>query len=72
MGISRADDTLPERLLSTDRGGSVAGHLAWLDADALNEYYDLRGWDRLGVPTVATVKRLKIDQLITAGPAPEG
>jgi aldehyde:ferredoxin oxidoreductase len=72
MGISRADDTLPERLLSTDRGGSVAGHLAWLDADVLNEYYDLRGWDRLGVPTVATVTRLKIDQLITAGSAPEG
>ncbi|MHB8107256.1 MAG: aldehyde ferredoxin oxidoreductase C-terminal domain-containing protein [Candidatus Cryosericum sp.] len=72
MGISRADDTLPERLLTTDRGGSITGHLAWLDADALNEYYDLRGWDRLGVPTVATVGRLKIDQLITAGPAPEG
>jgi aldehyde:ferredoxin oxidoreductase len=72
MGISRADDTLPERLLSTDRGGSVAGHLAWLDADALNEYYDLRGWDRLGVPTVETVRRLSIDQLTTVDPAPEG
>ena len=47
-------------------------HLAWLDADVLNEYYDLRGWDRLGVPTVATVKRLNIDQLSIVGPAPEG
>src|SRR5450830_811292 len=72
MGISRADDTLPERLLSADRGGSVAGHLAWLDADVLNEYYDLRGWDRSGIPTVATVKRLSIDQLSTVGLAPEG
>jgi aldehyde:ferredoxin oxidoreductase len=72
MGISRADDTLPERLLSTDRGGSVKRHLAWLDADVLNEYYDLRGWDRLGIPTVKTVKRLSIDQLSTVDPAPEG
>lgn len=72
MGISRADDTLPERLLSTDRGGSVAGHLAWLDADVLNEYYDLRGWDRSGIPTAETVRRLSIDQLTTVDPAPEG
>jgi len=72
MGISRADDTLPERLLSTDRGGSVTGHLAWLDADALDEYYDLRGWDRLGIPTVETVRRLSIDQLSTMSAAPEG
>ena len=72
MGISSADDTLPERLLSTDRGGSVEGHLAWLDAGVLNEYYDLRGWDRLGIPTVETVRRLSIDQLSTVGPAPEG
>ena len=58
--------------LSTDRGGSVAGHLAWLDADVLNEYYDLRGWDRLGVPMAETVRRLSIDQLSTVDPAPEG
>jgi aldehyde:ferredoxin oxidoreductase len=72
MGISRADDTLPERLLSSDRGGSVEGHLAWLDADVLNEYYDLRGWDRLGIPTAETARRLSIDQLSTVDPAPEG
>ena len=72
MGTSRADDTLPERLLSTDRGGSAAGHLAWLDAATLNEYYDIRGWDKLGIPTVATVSRLSIDQLSTASPVHEG
>jgi aldehyde:ferredoxin oxidoreductase len=72
MGVSRADDTLPERLLSSDRGGSVEGHLAWLDAAVLNEYYDLRGWDRLGIPTIETVRRLSIDQLSTVGAAPEG
>jgi aldehyde:ferredoxin oxidoreductase len=63
MGISRADDTLPERLLTTDRGGSVAGHLAWLDAALLDEYYDLRGWDRSGIPTPETLSRLSIDSL---------
>ena len=72
MGVSRADDTLPERLLSTDRGGSVAGHLAWLDAAELNEYYDLRGWDRSGIPTAATVSRLSIDQLSTVSPVRKG
>jgi len=47
-------------------------HLAWLDAAVLNEYYDLRGWDRSGIPTVETVRRLSIDELSTVGPAPEG
>lgn len=59
------------RLLSVDRGGSVTGHLAWLDADVLDEYYDLRGWDRFGIPTVETVKRLSIDVLSTMSAAPE-
>ncbi len=72
MGISRADDTLPERLLTVDRGGGAARHLAWLDADVLNEYYDLRGWDRNGIPTAETVRRLHIDNLTTGNPAPEG
>ena len=43
-----------------------------LDASALNEYYDLRGWDRSGNPTAETVRRPRIDQLSTVGPAPEG
>ena len=72
MGISRADDTLPERLLTVDRGGGAAGHLAWLDADVLNEYYNLRGWDLHGIPTTATLRRLRIDELTTVDPAPEG
>jgi len=38
----------------------------------LNEYYDLRGWDRLGIPTAETARRLSIDQLSTVDPAPEG
>lgn len=38
-----------------------------LDAAVLNEYYDLRGWDRLGIPTVETARRLS-----TVGPGSEG
>lgn len=72
MGVSRADDTLPERLLTEDRGGGAAGHLAWLDADVLNEYYNLRGWDLHGIPTAATERRLRIDELTTVEPASEG
>jgi aldehyde:ferredoxin oxidoreductase len=28
----------------------------------LDEYYDLRGWDRKGVPTKATLKRLGLEE----------
>jgi aldehyde:ferredoxin oxidoreductase len=38
----------------------------------LNEYYNLRRWDRSGNPTAETVRRPRIDQLSTVGPAPEG
>lgn len=71
MGISRADDTLPERLLTVDRGGGAAGHLAWLDAEVLNAYYGLRGWDQGGIPTGETLRRLRIDELTSVDLAPE-
>jgi aldehyde:ferredoxin oxidoreductase len=50
VGISRKDDTLPERFLAQKRGtGSAADHLPDLQT-MLAEYYAYRGWDEEGVP----------------------
>lgn len=74
-GLGRSDDQLPERfkeplpLLASvtepDSGrthleGQVAvGQLFNFDA-MLDRYYDLRGWDRSGQPTAATLARLDL------------
>jgi len=51
MGVSREDDTLPERLLKTPMPeGPVKGHLAETEK-MIDEYYHLRDWDTDGVPT---------------------
>jgi hypothetical protein len=43
-----------------------------LDAGVSSEYYDLRGWNRMGIPTAETARRLSIDQLSAVVLAPEG
>ncbi len=50
-GFSRADDTLPPRMLQEPMpDGPAKGHVVELD-QMLPEYYRLRGWDENGVPT---------------------
>jgi len=50
MGITRASDTLPPRLLKEARpSGGAAGVLPELES-MLEEYYRLRGWDEMGRP----------------------
>lgn len=50
-GFSRADDTLPPRMLHEPMPeGAAKGHGVELDR-MLPEYYRLRGWDENGVPT---------------------
>jgi aldehyde:ferredoxin oxidoreductase len=50
LGISRKDDTLPGRFLTHKRGeGGTIDNLPPLNI-MLSEYYDLRGWDELGIP----------------------
>jgi len=44
-GMTRADDTLPQRMLKeAAKSGAGKGHVAELDK-MLPEYYELRGWD---------------------------
>ena len=57
-GLTRADDTLPERLLKTPApSGTAAGKVNELDR-MLPEYYEARGWTPDGEPTTQTLQRL--------------
>jgi aldehyde:ferredoxin oxidoreductase len=50
-GFSRADDTLPRRMLEEPMPeGPAKGHVVELE-EMLDEFYALRGWDENGVPT---------------------
>ncbi|MEW5913481.1 MAG: aldehyde ferredoxin oxidoreductase family protein [Thermodesulfobacteriota bacterium] len=50
LGISRKDDTLPGRFLTHKRGeGGTVKSLPPLNV-MLSDYYELRGWDEMGIP----------------------
>jgi aldehyde:ferredoxin oxidoreductase len=57
-GLTRADDTLPKRLLEVPApGGTAKGKVCELNI-MLPEYYQARGWTKDGVPTKETLERL--------------
>jgi aldehyde:ferredoxin oxidoreductase len=61
-GFTRADDTLPPRLLGEPvPAGPSAGFTVNL-APMLEEYYQFRGWDRNGVPSSAKLKELGLER----------
>jgi aldehyde:ferredoxin oxidoreductase len=57
-GISRKDDTLPPRFLSTPRGAGIGPEKLPPIHYLLWEYYKLRGWREEGIPS-----QEKLDQL---------
>jgi aldehyde:ferredoxin oxidoreductase len=58
LGITRADDTLPERLLTQPRpSGQAEGVLPDLDL-MLQEYYEVRGWTAGGQPSPERLREL--------------
>jgi aldehyde:ferredoxin oxidoreductase len=58
LGVTRTDDTLPQRLLAEPRpSGGAAGVLPDLDP-MLEEYYRARGWTQAGVPTAERLAAL--------------
>ncbi|MDY0161607.1 aldehyde ferredoxin oxidoreductase family protein [Desulfobotulus sp.] len=59
MGISRKDDTLPERLLRESRRGDKKERTVPLKK-MLDRYYDLRAYDENGVPTQRLLRDLGI------------
>ncbi len=57
-GLTRADDTLPKRILEEPADvGTAKGLVCKLD-EMLPEYYELCGWDGDGVPKKDTLSRL--------------
>lgn len=58
LGVSRKDDFLPPRFLTHPRpDGRAKGVLPNLGR-MLSEYYELRGWDREGIPTGERVAKM--------------
>ncbi|HEY6897396.1 MAG TPA: aldehyde ferredoxin oxidoreductase family protein [Rhodocyclaceae bacterium] len=57
-GFTKKDDTLPPRLLTEPAKTGPAKGLVNGLATMLPEYYELRGWDKEGVPTKETLGRL--------------
>jgi aldehyde:ferredoxin oxidoreductase len=57
-GFTSKDDTLPERLLREPMPVGPARGLVVNLEPMLKEYYRLRGWDAVGVPTEAKLKEL--------------
>lgn len=59
-GFTKADDTLPPRLLNEPLpSGAAKGKVSQLDT-MLSEYYKVRGWDKDGAPTKDKLDDLSI------------
>ena len=60
-GFDRKDDKLPKRFLTEPlKGGVRDGEVIRTPDKILDQYYDLSGWDRNGIPTKKTLVRLGI------------
>ncbi len=60
-GFTASDDTLPERLLKVPMPeGPTKGHVHQLDK-LLPEYYQLRGWNEMGIPTQERLVELGLE-----------
>ncbi len=64
QGWSRADDTLPPRVL-TEEGGETLLSRPWLD-QMVAAYYRIRGWDEAGVIPAAHLERIGLPELVEA------
>jgi len=63
-GFDRKDDALPKRFYTEPLIGGVRDGQVIRKPDAIiDQYYDLRGWDRNGIPTKKTLKRLGIEEV---------
>ena len=61
-GISRKDDTLPERFLKEGRECDPKKTTVPLHK-MLDRYYKLRGFDKNGIPTPETMQKLNISSV---------
>ena len=67
-GFSRKDDTLPYKVMHLpipDEGPSKGAYVSQKELDfLLDDYYEARGWNKDGIPTVKKLKELGMDDLI--------
>ena len=64
-GNDRSEDTFPERIMTEPiKGGNSDGHYVKKEEleMMLDEYYEARGWDKNGVPTIERLKFLGLDK----------
>jgi len=62
-GLTKADDSLPERLMKVPApSGTAKGKVSELNI-MLPEYYEYRGWTPDGEPTSQTLTRLGLGDL---------
>ncbi|HMA05981.1 MAG TPA: aldehyde ferredoxin oxidoreductase C-terminal domain-containing protein, partial [Methanomicrobiales archaeon] len=59
-GFTRADDTLPRRLMEEPITSGAAAGRVWRKEPLLSEYYKIRGWDGEGRPTKERLASLGI------------
>lgn len=64
-GLSRKDDTLPERFFEPFERGKLKGQKITREQfeEALNDYYDMMGWDRDGIPRRGKLRELNMDRV---------
>jgi len=62
-GVSRKDDTLPERILKLNREGLHAPEKLPELEKMLDEYYAVRGWDQNGIPTKEKLTELGLTNI---------
>jgi len=63
-GFARKDDTLPKRMFTEPlRGGVRDGEVIRKPDAIIDQYYDVRGWDRNGIPTRETLVRLGLEEV---------
>ncbi|MFO7991143.1 MAG: aldehyde ferredoxin oxidoreductase C-terminal domain-containing protein, partial [Thermoplasmata archaeon] len=62
-GVSREDDSLPQRVYEPLPDGPTKGNAFTEDMfdQMLDEYYELRGWDENGIPTEEKLRELGLD-----------
>jgi aldehyde:ferredoxin oxidoreductase len=64
LGVSRKDDFLPPRFMTHNRQDPGLDNQLPPIGQMLNEFYQYRGWDEIGVPT--TEKLIELDLPIPA------
>jgi len=73
-GYTRADDCLPERCFQPIKGPASEGAVIERERfeAMLDEYYQVRGWDRAGVPTTGKLGELGLERYAALAPGSPG